>query len=165
MKDEDTGRTGASAPEHPAMRPGTLLWRVLNAWQRRQRAALAPFALTPVQYLLLAGLAAAEDEGRQPTQAALARRCGTDPMMTSQVLRALAAAGLVERRAHGRDGRAVTVVLTAKGGELVTRARPEVTATENEFFAALGGDVPAFADALRLLLGERPRRRVRAGSA
>ena len=35
--------------------PGYLLWRAANLWQKRVRAVLAPFDVTPVQYLLLAG--------------------------------------------------------------------------------------------------------------
>ncbi len=38
----------------PASSPGFLLWKVSNAWQRRQRAALEPFGLTHSQFVLLA---------------------------------------------------------------------------------------------------------------
>jgi hypothetical protein len=36
--------------------PGLLLWRVTNAWQAAQRAALRPFDLMHVQFVLLASL-------------------------------------------------------------------------------------------------------------
>ncbi|MDP6388554.1 MAG: MarR family transcriptional regulator [Alphaproteobacteria bacterium] len=149
--------------DEPAEATGFLLWQVENLWQRRQRAALGAFDLTPVQFLLLSGLAAARREG-SVKQAALARRCRTDPMMTSQVLRVLEKAGLVERTSHARDGRALSVGLTQAGMELVRRAAPAVEEVERAVFAVLGADVPAFSDALRLLLGARPRRRIQAGT-
>ncbi len=36
--------------------PGLIIWRVTNTWQAAQRAALAPFGLTHVQFVLLASL-------------------------------------------------------------------------------------------------------------
>ena len=35
---------------------GLQLWRVTNAWQAAQRAALKPFGLTHVQFVVLASL-------------------------------------------------------------------------------------------------------------
>ena len=67
---------------------GLVLWRVTNAWQAAQRAALKPFGLTHVQFVLLASLTWL-DSVEPVTQQALAAHAGTDPMRTSQVLRAL----------------------------------------------------------------------------
>ncbi len=145
-----------------AQSPGFLLWHVQNSWQRRQREALESAELTPVQFLLLSGAADAEAADGPPSQIALARRCRTDPMMTSQVVRTLERAGLVERIRQASDRRARAVRLTSRGAERLAAARGGVQAVEAEFFAALGADVPAFTDALRLLGGERPRRRVQA---
>ncbi len=147
----------------PAGKTGYLLWHVVNLWQRRQKEALAPFDLTPVQYLLVSGLAELDASARRPvTQSTLAQHCRTDPMMTSQVLRVLERSGLVERRQDPEDGRAVGVALTDKGREREYDARSAVAEVERGFFAALGEDVPAFGDALTILSGRRPRRRVRA---
>ena len=157
---EDTTATEAASP---AGETGYLLWHVVNLWQRRQKEALAPFDLTPVQYLLLAGLSALKASDSRPVnQSTLARHCRTDPMMTSQVLRALERGGLVARRIDTGDGRAVGVALTGKGRSRQRDAAPAVAAVERGFFAALGPDVPAFGDALTVLSGRRPRRRVRA---
>lgn len=143
---------------------GYLLWQAVNRWQRRQKKALQPFGLTPVQFLLLAGLTElAEAAGAPVTQAALARHCRTDPMMTSQVLRALQAQALVARRAHDGDGRAVALTPTEAGRSLSLRAVAAVAKSDDAFFAALGADAPAFGNALALLAGEKPRRRVQAG--
>lgn len=145
--------------------PGYLLWRAANLWQKRVRAVLTPFDVTPVQYLLLAGLRDLHAETGQPVkQADLARYCQSDPMMTSQVVRALQKAGLVERQAHQADGRAFAIVLSAAGTELLARAEPEIAQTDGQFHDPLGPDKDAFGDALRLLSGVRPRRRVKAVS-
>jgi MarR family transcriptional regulator, organic hydroperoxide resistance regulator len=149
--------------EKPVRTTGYLLWQAVNRWQRRQKKALQPFGLTPVQFLLLAGLGELADAAGEPvTQAALARHCGTDPMMTSQVLRVLQGQDLVARRSHDGDGRAVALTVTAAGRALVRRAVEAVATSDDAFFAALGADVPAFGNALALLIGEKPRRRVQA---
>ena len=143
---------------------GYLLWQVVNLWQRRQKEALAPFDLTPVQFLLLAGLDDLSGTALEPiTQTVLARHCRTDRMMTSQVLRHLEGDGLIRRREHDGDGRAMAVEIAGAGRDLVRRAAKSVDQAESAFFRALGPEVPAFGDALTLLSGERPRRRVPAG--
>ena len=87
--------------------PGYLLWRAANLWQKKVRSVLSPFDITPVQYLLLVGLRNLQEETGGPVkQADLARHCQSDPMMTSQVLRALQKAGMIHRHTHAADGRA-----------------------------------------------------------
>lgn len=143
--------------------PGYLLWRAANLWQKRVRSVLAPFGVTPVQYLLLAGLRDLETADGQPVkQAILARYCQSDPMMTSQVLRALVKSGLVQRRAHAEDGRAIAVSLSNAGAELVRQVEPEITNVDSDFHEPLGLEKDMFCDALRLVAGVRPRRRVKA---
>jgi DNA-binding MarR family transcriptional regulator len=159
----ETGDTSDVTTAPTAGHTGYLLWHVVNLWQRRQKEALAPFALTPVQYLLLAGLSALRATQSQPvSQSSLARLCHTDPMMTSQVLRALERDGLVIRRLDTGDGRAVGVALSRAGRRRQRDAAPAAAEVERGFFQALGPDVPAFGDALTVLSGRRPRRRVRA---
>jgi len=144
---------------------GYLLWQVVNLWQRRQKEALSPFNLTPVQFLLLAGLDDLSETAPEPiTQTVLARHCRTDRMMTSQVLRHLEGEGQIHRREHDGDGRAMAVEISGAGRDLVRKAAKSVEQVEAAFFRALGPDIPAFGDALTLLSGERPRRRVPAGS-
>ena len=143
--------------------PGFLLWHLENLWQREQRRALDPFGVTTVQFLLLSGLAVS-GAGETVSQIALAGRCRTNPMMTSQVVRTLARMGLVERMRDKVDKRAFAVRLTEEGRALQSRSEAAVRAVEDKFFAALGSDVPAFANALRVLGGEPPRQRVQASS-
>lgn len=144
--------------------PGLLLWQVTNRWQAAQRAALKPFELTHVQFVLLASLTWLGSDG-PVTQKRLAEHAATDPMMTSQVVRALASRGLVLRSSHPADGRAVALAVTDEGAALANRAVAVVEACDEAFFASLGRGRAAFAAQLRVLssvprvglAGDRPR--------
>ncbi len=117
----------------PRQSPGFLLWKVSNAWQRRQREALLPFGLSHSQFVLLA--TATWFGARETlTQARLSELSGVDPMTTSQVLRTLEAAGLVERRAHPSDPRAKAIAVTPGGREKARQALVVVEATDAAFF-------------------------------
>ncbi|WP_028642891.1 MarR family winged helix-turn-helix transcriptional regulator [Nocardioides sp. URHA0020] len=116
---------------------GLLLWRVTNTWQAAQRAALKPHGLTHVQFVLLASLVWL-DTDETITQRDLADHAGTDPMMTSQVLRALEAAGHVVRRPHPTDARARSLAATPAGVALANRAVVDVEAVDRAFFGRLG---------------------------
>ncbi|MFI7541905.1 MarR family winged helix-turn-helix transcriptional regulator [Actinoplanes sp. NPDC049599] len=130
--------------------PGLLLWQVGNRWQAAQRTALKPFGLTHVQFVLLATLTYLGSSG-PVTQKALADLAATDPMMTSQVLRALEGRELVHRPEHPTDRRARALAVTPAGRELANRAVVAVEACDAAFFARLGDDGPAFTAALRRL--------------
>lgn len=145
-----SGRRLASAFDDAAASPGLLLWRVTNAWQAAQRAALAPFDLTHVQFVLLASLTWL-DSDEPVTQRELAELAGTDLMMTSQVLRTLESKGLVVRGSHPHDARARALAVTDAGAELANRANAAVEATDRDYFGRLGDGVAGFADALRRL--------------
>lgn len=144
--------TGVFQTEHPDEQTSTglMLWRVTNSWQRTIRAALTPFDLTHVQFVLLAVLTTM-DRSTPITQRDVADRAETDTMMTSQVLRALEHKRLVERRPHPTDGRARTLVPTAAGVDLVNRANAAVEEADHAYFAALGSSIPAFTRSLGTL--------------
>jgi len=131
--------------------PGLMLWRVTNRWQAAMRAALAPHELTHVQYVLLASLTwlADREPERLVTQVDLAGFASTDPMMTSQVLRSLERAGLVERLPHPTDGRARVLRATPEGAAAARRATADVEAADAAFFT--GVDAAAFAAQLEAL--------------
>lgn len=141
--------TRFSAPEES---PGFLLWRVTLAWQRAMRAALAPHELTPVQFVLLASLWWLVTHSGTPSQQRLAEHAGTDPMMTSQVLRRLADRGLVEREVDPADSRARLLRLTGAGKALVGRAVQDVEDADRAYFAALGDQQQTFVRGLTRLL-------------
>jgi len=131
---------------------GLLLWQVTNRWQAAQRAALKPFGLTHVQFVLLASLTWLGGATREPvTQRALADHAATDPMMTSQVLRTLEDRGWVIREPHPTDRRANILGVTGAGRALVNRAVHAVEGVDEVFFGPLGPRQVAFSDALRAL--------------
>lgn len=121
--------------------PGLALWRVTLRWQRQIAAALKPFDLTHVQFVLLTCAWWLTDEGReQPSQRRLAEFAGTDVMMTSQVLRTLEGKGLVERRSDPADARSKVISVTEEGRSLTLRAVREVEAVDHDFFAPVDGE-------------------------
>ena len=123
----------------PAESPGFLLWKISNAWQRRLRVALQPYELTHSQFVLLATATwfGAEET---LTQARLAELSGIDPMTTSQVLRALQAAQLIQRVDHPEDPRAKAISVTKAGRDLARKAVVAVEEADTAFFEPLGGD-------------------------
>lgn len=133
---------------HADKSTGLMLWRVTNAWQAAQRVALKPFGLTHVQFVLLASLSWMDAAG-PVTQNDLASHARTDPMMTSQVLRALETRGLVRRRPHPTDSRARAVTVTPEGAELARRANAAVEDTDRRFFAPLATSQAEFTAMLR----------------
>ena len=134
----------------PGQSPGFLLWRISNAWQRRQRAALQPLGLTHSQFVVLA-VAVWFGGSEKLTQARLAELCGIDPMSTSQIVRALQAAGLLERREHDEDSRAKTVEVTTAGREKARAASAVVEKTDEEFFAPVGASTERLVKIFKLL--------------
>lgn len=132
---------------------GLMLWRVTNAWQAAQRRALKPFGLTHVQFVLLASLTWMESD-TLVTQQALATHARTDPMMTSQVLRALETASLIKRRPHPHDGRARVLSVTPTGHALANSANAAVENCDHDFFDRLGDDRIIFTRMLARLAGE-----------
>lgn len=139
---------------------GYLIWRLVNKWQKKQKAALEPHNITPVQLLLLAGLAELSASSKEIKQSDLATYCRTDPMMTSQIIRSLEKRRLLKRGKHEKDGRAIKLSPTEKGQQMVLAALPVMLETDRFFFAGLGDRTNEFADAVNMLSGERPRRRV-----
>ena len=102
--------------------------------------------------MLLASLWWLSDhEHEPPTQARLADQAGTDPMMTSQVLRKLESRGLVERVHDSNDTRARRIHLTAAGRDLITGALADVERADADYFAPLGERHEAFLDGLAAL--------------
>jgi DNA-binding MarR family transcriptional regulator/uncharacterized protein YndB with AHSA1/START domain len=128
---------GQAVPLDPDDSPGFLLWHVTLRWQRDIAAALAPLALTHVQFVLLATTWWLNSQGQNPNQLALARQAGTDVKMTSQVLRKLEAKGLVQRETDAADTRAKRLRITSHGTELAKQAIAAVEAADAAFFQAI----------------------------
>src|SRR5438045_3757932 len=99
------------------------------AMHRRADALLARHRVTADQFGLLV-LLSEEDEGAREigstsengvTQQELVRRASSDPNTVRAMLVLLERGGLVSRRPHLTDGRARSVVLTAKGRRTLQR--------------------------------------------
>jgi DNA-binding MarR family transcriptional regulator len=126
----------SSGPPQPPASPGFLMWRVTLQWKREVVAALVPLELTHVQFVLLASTWwAGEKLDQLPSQRTLADYAGTDPMMTSQVVRALEKRGLVQRTADPADARSRLIAVTLAGADLAPRAIEVVEAVDRAFFA------------------------------
>jgi MarR family transcriptional regulator, organic hydroperoxide resistance regulator len=134
-------KTGAkplpSRVSGPGESPGFLLWKISNAWQRQQRAALQPLGLTHSQFVILA-TSTWFGAFETLTQARIAELSGVDVMTTSQVVRTLEAAALLERRAHPEDPRAKAIVVTEAGRRKARQALVVVEDTDSAFFEPLG---------------------------
>jgi len=102
-------------------------------------AALKPLGLTHVQFVLLASTRwLTHVAGEAPTQRRLSDHAGTDPMMTSQVLRALEAKDLITRMSDATDSRVRRLGVTRQGAALAKRAVAIVEAADAEFFGPAG---------------------------
>ncbi|MFI0743190.1 MarR family winged helix-turn-helix transcriptional regulator [Streptomyces sp. NPDC021100] len=130
----------------PGDSPGFLLWHATLRWQRAIAAALGPLDLTHVQFVLLACTWWLNEQGEHPNQLTLARQAGTDVKMTSQVLRALEAKGLVTREVDPADTRARRLRVTSAGADLAPRAIAAVEDVDARFFRSVTHD-----DAVKLL--------------
>ena len=160
MSNIEASNFGAIRRRGPDDSPGILIWRAANAWQREIRRLVKSHSLTQAQYVLLLGLLHLEDRPLAVpaaiTQQTLAKYCGVDTTMTSQVLRQLEAAGLL-RRAPGNDARSRALYLTDHGRQIIAAVEPEAGAVDAKFFAALGENAEMFKAALQVLLGLPPR--------
>ena len=160
MSDIDQSNIAATRLRGPDDSPGILLWRAANTWQREIRGPVKSRGLTQAQFILLLGLRHLEERPvavpKVTTQRALAKYCGVDTTMASQVLRQLEAAGHL-RRAPGTDARSNALYLTDSGRQTVADIAPEVAAVDARFFAALGENAEMFKAALQVLIGLPPR--------
>ena len=135
----------------PEESSGYMFMLTSNLWQRKMVKALKPTGLTPVQLVLLAGVAWLEREFEPITQVRLARQAKTDVMMTSQVLKKLESRGLVSKRPSESDTRANVIMLTEKGAEKVAKALRIADKVDSDFFRPLEGKYGEFLMALGAL--------------
>jgi MarR family transcriptional regulator, organic hydroperoxide resistance regulator len=131
----------------PRSSPGFLFWGVSLSWQRQVARALKPLRLTHVQFVLLASTKwlSEESDSGYPSQRELSEHAGSDPMMTSTVIRALSERGLVVRIDDRTDARIRRIALTSQGTELVGQALEFVEAVDREFFGRVPDKEQMFA--------------------
>jgi DNA-binding MarR family transcriptional regulator len=104
--------------------------------------------------VLLASTWFLESRTGPPSQRELADHAGTDAMMTSQVLRCLEAAGLVERHPDPTDARIKRLTVTPPGHRAAGEALTAVDAVDLEFFGASRDRADLVAQLLTLARGE-----------
>jgi len=145
----------ADAPPRfgPAQSPGFLLWHVNLRWQAFLAERLAPLGLTPAQLLVLGAVLWLERArgGQAPMQREISEQAGTDPMMTSQILRGLERRKLVVRRADPADKRALRIVATRAGQSTAGEAVAVALQANRDFFDAPLGDAAPLVEILRTL--------------
>ena len=137
----------------PAESPGFLLWRVSNAWQRRQRAALQPLGLTHSQFVILACATWFGDK-EALTQARIGELTGVDPMTTSQIVRSLESMKYLTRRQHADDPRAKLIAVTSAGRVLAQKAVVVVEEADAAFFRPVTTDADRLVKLLQALAGD-----------
>ncbi len=123
--------------EKPEDSLGFLLWRNTTTWQRRIKASLLPYGISHAQFVILAVTRWFFENKQEPTQVSIAELSGLDKMTISKSLKKLAAMDLVSRTEDVRDTRAKTVILTAKGNELIGRLVRVVDGVDRKFFGVL----------------------------
>jgi DNA-binding MarR family transcriptional regulator len=132
---------------------GFLLIQAAQAWRNRVAARLSDTGVTPAQFFVLVTLLRHGRRTVAPlSQRQVADRTRMDVNTTSQVVRALAARGLLSRAPHPRDSRAVALTLTADGAALAQACAIRVREVNAAFFA--GVDPGPLRAALRSLLQE-----------
>ena len=109
------------------------LMRLHSALNAQATALLSREGLTLGQWRLLALCGA----GLAGTSRDFARFFGLDPAFVSRTLRALAEAGLMEVRRHGKDRRMLDVALTARGRALHDAILPRMRGRQAALLDAL----------------------------
>lgn len=132
----------------PLESPGFLLWHATLRWQRLVSASLHPFALSHVQFVVLASVWWLTNSTDPPSQVRLAQHAGTNVRLTSQVVRKLEARGLITHRRDGVDTRIKRLAITAAGTALTLEAIRVVEATDRTSLVE-GEDCLAFLAVMR----------------
>ncbi|MCU1685894.1 MAG: ydcH [Amycolatopsis sp.] len=135
----------------PLLSAGFWLHHAALTWRAELDNRLRPLGLTPTQFLLLASVGWLEHLDGPPTQQEVARQAGADRMMTSKVVRTLEERGLVDRRAHESDARALRLALTSAGRVLTRQATAVAREVDTRFFGEESEDLRAALRSVALL--------------
>jgi DNA-binding MarR family transcriptional regulator len=142
------GAAGSGLPREAGETLADAFRAVSRQLRHQTQQALAPWDVTPSQARAL-GMLTRHGPVRLGT---LSEHLRIAPRSATEVVDALAAAGLVERRPDPDDRRATLVALTSRGGEVVAGIRAARAAEADDFFARLDeGDRAALARILATL--------------
>ena len=145
--DEAARQWGTHWDRVPAMHAVTSLMRVQQLVIGRLDAILKPHGLTFARYEALV-LLVFSSRGSLPL-GKMGERLQVHPTSVTSIVRRLESAGLVERRAHPEDGRAVLAEITDAGRELVEAATRDLVATDFALGALDDGDLQRLSELLR----------------
>ncbi|MEW5739117.1 MAG: MarR family transcriptional regulator [Myxococcota bacterium] len=120
----------------PQRSPGFHLWHAALRWRSAVQDALGD-RLTATQFFVLGAIAWLGKTSGAPTQAQVADFSATDPMTTSQVVRALEKRGLLVRTDDPHDSRSWRLGVTPTGRALVKECAALVREVDRAFFAGL----------------------------
>jgi DNA-binding MarR family transcriptional regulator len=109
-----------------------LLARIFYGMRDRTEATLRPHNLTPMQFTILASL----ERWQDLTSAELSRRFKVTPQTMGEMIANLERRGLVVRREHPSNRRALRVALTAEGVLLLDACNARVRDMEADLFGA-----------------------------
>lgn len=126
--DEAARQWGTHWDRVPAMHAVTSLMRVQQLVIGRLDAILKPHGLTFARYEALV-LLVFSSRGSLPL-GKMGERLQVHPTSITSIIRRLEAAGLVTRRAHPDDGRAVLAEITDRGRALVEAATQDLVAAD-----------------------------------
>ncbi|MGH3936344.1 MAG: MarR family winged helix-turn-helix transcriptional regulator [Pseudonocardiaceae bacterium] len=149
----EAGLSARESIDSASESPGFMLWHATLRWQRYISAALRPFDLTHVQFVLLASVWWLKTQGMGTHQYQVARHSGIDTKMASQVLRRLEERGLIHRVTDLVDTRAKRISVTDQGAQIIDKARAVVERVDAEYFSVVP-DQSALLDVLRALAKE-----------
>lgn len=138
----------AGYPE-PEANVGYQLWLATNAMIRVHQRTLEPLMLTFVQFLILSAVFRLDSPHTNVRQSDICAFCGTDPNMTSQVVRTLVKKGMLERGSNPSDRRAYALTITPAGKTLVVAARERLREPVEALLAPLGDRQTEFIELLR----------------
>jgi DNA-binding MarR family transcriptional regulator len=145
--DEAARQWGTHWDRVPAMHAVTSLMRVQQLVIGRLDAILRPHGLTFARYEALV-LLVFSSRGSLPL-GKMGERLQVHPTSITSIIRRLEAAGLVERRAHPDDGRAVLAEITDRGRELVEAATKDLVAADFALGSLTDRDLRSLSDLLR----------------
>ena len=133
---------------------GFVLWRSAHLYVRAIDRVLAPIGFTHLQFTVLAMTAWMARSGEPVTQITLARFGNIHPMQVSQVLKALAAKGMVMRPRSTIDTRAKRIEVTEAGVAALQQAMPLAIDVQARLFGEAGAPGGSLLAALTRFLAE-----------
>lgn len=145
--DEAARQWGTRWDRVPAMHAVTSLMRVQQLVIGRLDAILKPHGLTFARYEALV-LLVFSSRGSLPL-GKMGERLQVHPTSVTSIVRRLEAAGLVVRRAHPEDGRAVLAEITDAGRDLVQVSTRDLVAADFALGALPDDDLERLSELLR----------------